>query len=391
MRSLALGSILAAAAVLAGCSNTPSGPSVSFGAPAATAPGNAASFKFIDQPVTVSFANAFRTGTAAPTYTVEVATDPAFANKTVSTSGLAEGANGTTTYVLPSLPGGATYYWHSIATVDGVAGAASPMGQFKVAQQVVVSAPTTASPASGLTTASQQLTFVATNATRTGPAGPISYEFQLSNTSNFSSITASAVIPEQSDQTSWSPSGNLPAGTLFWRVRATDATDKITTAFSSASSFTIQPFDMRQATMWDNDPTIPTWAQTATITSVVFTDQAFDVDFDLRTGPNAWPESGAQTIQYTLGMCLNINDHWNCSAVVEFWTGRDLEASGIPSEVGETWFYNQRWGAMQGHQPQPGEIVGLFVTQGDNRGACPCSSLKERSNVLLMPWGGQYP
>jgi len=390
MRSFALGSILTAAALLAGCSNS-SGPSVSFAAPLAFQPVNAASFKFKDQPITVSFANAFRTGAAAATYTIEVATDPGFSNKTVTTADIAEGANGTTVFTLPGLAGGKTYYWHSIPTIGGVTGTPSVTGQFNVAQQVVLSAPSTASPASGLTTASLQLTFVAANAPRTGPAGPILYEFQMSPNSSFSSISASATVAEQNGQTAWTPAGNLPAGTQFWRVRATDPSDGLTTAYSSPASFTVQPFDMRTATMWDSDPTIPTWAETATITSVVFTDQAFDVDFDLRTGPNAWPESGKQTIQYTLGMCLNLDNHWNCSAVVEFWTGRDLEASGIPSEVGDTWFYNGRWGAMQGHQPQPGEMVGLFVTQGDNRGNCGCSSLKERSNVLMIPWGSSYP
>jgi len=44
---------------------------------------------------------------------------------------------------------------------------------------------------------------------------------------------------------------------------------------------------------------------------------------------------------------------------------------------------------MSGHQPSNGESIGIFVGQGnlrDNGG----SSLKERSNVVIMPFGGQY-
>jgi hypothetical protein len=145
---------------------------------------------------------------------------------------------------------------------------------------------------------------------------------------------------------------------------------------------------MTQATMYDNDPGVPFWPVTTSITSVVFTPGAMLVDFDRRTGPNMWPESDFG-VQYTLGICLNIANHWDCSGVVQFWTGRDLEASGIPSEFALTWFYNSRWGPMQGYQPQPGEMVGIFVGQGNLRGNG-FSSLKERSNVVMVPFGGSY-
>jgi hypothetical protein len=147
-------------------------------------------------------------------------------------------------------------------------------------------------------------------------------------------------------------------------------------------------FDMTQATMYDNDPGVPFWPVTTSITSVVFTPGAMQVDFDRRTGPNMWPESDFG-VQYTLGICLNISNHWDCSGVVQFWTGRDLDASGIPSEFALTWFYNSRWGPMQGYQPKPGEIVGVFVGQGNLRGNG-FSSLKERSNVVMLPFGGSY-
>ena len=33
-------------------------------------------------------------------------------------------------------------------------------------------------------------------------------------------------------------------------------------------------------------------------------------------------------LQYTLGMCFNLSGQWFCSAAIQFWFGRDLDASG---------------------------------------------------------------
>jgi hypothetical protein len=88
-------------------------------------------------------------------------------------------------------------------------------------------------------------------------------------------------------------------------------------------------------------------------------------------------------------MCLNINGQWYCSAAIQFWEGRELEASGVPSEIGINWYYDRRWGPMKGYQPSLGETVGIFVAQGNLRDFGK-SSVKERSNVVLMPFGGSY-
>jgi hypothetical protein len=89
-------------------------------------------------------------------------------------------------------------------------------------------------------------------------------------------------------------------------------------------------------------------------------------------------------------MCLNINRQWYCSAVVQFWHGRDLAASTPPSYVSRNWFYDGRWREMQGYQPANGELVGLFAGTGNLRdkgfpaGSCP--QICERTNVVIVPW-----
>ena len=47
------------------------------------------------------------------------------------------------------------------------------------------------------------------------------------------------------------------------------------------------------------------------------------------------------------------------------------------------------WAPMTGHQPANGELIGMFVAQGNlrDRGG---SSLHERSNVVILPFGGSY-
>ncbi|HEX3704606.1 MAG TPA: hypothetical protein VHU82_14845, partial [Vicinamibacterales bacterium] len=110
-----------------------------------------------------------------------------------------------------------------------------------------------------------------------------------------------------------------------------------------------------------------------------------------RTGPGRWPDVGfgEGSLEYTLGMCVNIQGTWNCSATVQFWFGRDLGASGRPDEIGINWWYDGRWGNLLGYQPAFGETVGIFVAAGNLRDNGNVIT-KERSNVVLMPFGGTY-
>ena len=115
------------------------------------------------------------------------------------------------------------------------------------------------------------------------------------------------------------------------------------------------------------------------------------VDFDERTNTGRWPNVpfGTGNLEYTLGMCVNIRGQWNCSATVQFWYGRDLTASGRPDEIAINWWYDSRWGNLKGYQPAMGETVGIFVAAGNLRDSGAVIT-KQRSNVVLMPFGGTY-
>lgn len=91
------------------------------------------------------------------------------------------------------------------------------------ATPVAVNAPTAVSPINGVTTANAQPTLLINNASRSGPAGAISYQFQVSRDYMFVSNVMSGAVAEQSNQTSYAPPSALVAGTVwYWRAQASD-------------------------------------------------------------------------------------------------------------------------------------------------------------------------
>ena len=272
-------------------------------------------------------------------------------------------------------------------------GVFSATQSFFVRPQITIQAPGIFAPSDGSSAVGARPSFTANDASRSGPADTLFYTFQIAKDSSFGSIVASGVIQEQPNETSFTPSADLGAGTYFWRVQAQDLTNKITSPFSSVVSFKVVPFDMSQATILDNPADEGSWPVTANITSVIFTPISFQVDFDRREGDNRWGDVsfGDGSLQYTLGMCVNPGaaGHWFCSAVVQFWFGRELDASTPPDYVGQNWFYDARWAPIVGYQPQAGETVGIFVVSGNQRDSSD-STVKERSNVVFTPWLSDY-
>jgi hypothetical protein len=368
-------------------------------APALTSPTAGQTFKFTDQPLTLTTKNAVHTGTAATTYLFEVATDSGFANKVYSKDGIAEGTNGSTAQQITTLAGPAakSYFWHARATVGTVVGPFSAARGFNVGPQEIIAAPTVSSPAGGATLGNNGLLSV-NNATVTGTVGgTLGYRFDVSDTSSFSNIVFSGTQNQGSGQTTITMSAKLNANaTYYWRVMVTDSSTAVTSPFMTTSTFVFVPFQMTDATVVGSPTDLGSWPQTANVTSVQFQGGGpFGVDFDRRDGPNRWGDTpfGDGSLQYTLGMCLFINNHWYCSAVVQFWYGRSLDSSGNASDVGFEWFYDPvRWGAMTGYQPSPGENVGLFVASGNLRNTsynqATCPTFCERSNVAFVPWEG---
>jgi hypothetical protein len=364
--------------------------------PVAASPTDGQRFKYADQPLTLTVKNAAATGSGALTYTFQVASDAGFATVVQTKDGVAEGS-GQTSVKLDTLAGNKDYFWRARANSGGLAGPFSKGLTFNVGPQVVLQAPTVLSPTNGGQLSGTPPAVSFANASRTGPAGNIVYRVEISTSNSFSNPTGVATVTEGAGgQTSATLNVSLtPNATYFWHVRAEDTTNGIQGPYSPTSSFQYVPFDMRQARIFDNPPDVGSWDETAKITSVEFTGDAFLVDFDKRDGPGRWVDldfgdGRGGTLQYTLGICANLSGGWACSAVVQFWYGRELAASTPPSYVGRNWFYDGRWGALNGYQPQNGETVGIWVGHGNLRGksytGASCPQICDRSNVQMVTW-----
>jgi hypothetical protein len=127
---------------------------------------------------------------------------------------------------------------------------------------------------------------------------------------------------------------------------------------------------------------------------VDFSTGRFVVD---HSGRDAWPDlpfgdGSGGTVQYTLGMACFVGGRWVASPVVQFWKGRVLSAGGGVATISADWFYDGRWGALQGNQPQPGELVYVFVVAGNCRGSQnpPTGDNRQRSDFAAVTWGKQY-
>jgi hypothetical protein len=370
-------------------------------APRPVTPANNAQIAYAQQPITLSVSNGVSTGTSPLTYTFEVASDAAFTRKDFTRENVAGGAEGTTTLTIDKLAGARQYYWRVQANAARNASPYSTVRTFTVGPEVVLGTPTLASPVNGAT-AFSPLSLSIHNISRTGPAGAITYRVEVSLSEGFGAILFATEAAEQpgGQTTVTAPVSGLSAGTTYyWRARATDAANNITTPFSAPAAFVAQTFNFATAKIWDNPPDVGSWPIGTKITHVEFTGSAMRVDFDRRDGPNRWPDvvppgwTGA--LQYTLGLCRNIQGDWHCSAVVQFWHGRSIDDTAPPSRFWREWWYDSaRWGPLASVRPEEGETVGVFVAAGDlrqrsfTRQSCP--RVCEVSNVVLVPFTSGY-
>lgn len=209
-------------------------------APQPVAPGNASQVRYADQPVVLTVANGLVTGNATATYTFEVATDQAFSNKVQIKDGVAEGTNGQTAVRLDQLAGSSDYYWHVRAQGGGTTGVFSPAYKFSVGPAIIIQRPAQISPASGTTTLGWP-TFTVSNAARSGPAGPLTYRFEIATNSSFAPILLTGIVPETPTATSFTPPANTTAPTprtLYWRATALDQANGVISNASDTWTFT---------------------------------------------------------------------------------------------------------------------------------------------------------
>jgi hypothetical protein len=247
LRVLGLPLVLALAA--AGCSDSssPAG-ATTVTVASAVAPANGAVIPNVSQPVTLTVSDAVVTDpSASVTYTFEVATDAGFTSK-VSTKDVPQ-TSGRTSVTLDTLAPGRDYYWHVRTSAADTVGVFSNALKFSIGP--ALGAPGLASPADGAVT-SPWPTLITNNAVRSGPVvGPVVYRFEVSTSNTFNATVVSATVPEAAGQTSLVIPSNTPppsqATQYFWRVTAIDQSTSTASAASVTRSFTVDPFQTRQA------------------------------------------------------------------------------------------------------------------------------------------------
>ncbi len=88
---------------------------------------------------------------------------------------------------LDALPAGRDYYWHARAQGAGTTGVYGATFKFTVGPAVTINAPVPIAPLTNAQTGTRPALRVA-NAVRSGPAGAITYRFEISTVSSFASI-----------------------------------------------------------------------------------------------------------------------------------------------------------------------------------------------------------
>ena len=246
--------ILVALVAAASCSkSTPAQPSAttevaaavvpltaSIAAPRPLTPANNAAIRNLDQPVVLIVQNAISTRPGL-TYTFEVATDAAFTSKVQTKDAVVEGTSGQTGARLDQLAAAKDYYWHARASGSGTTGLFGATYKFTIGPAIVIDAPVPIAPLNGTQTSTRPALRV-TNATRQGPAGAITYRFEISNVSTFATLVTSGTNTEGVNETGFIPAADLAANvTLFWRATALDVANNISSNPSAVQSFTTKP------------------------------------------------------------------------------------------------------------------------------------------------------
>jgi hypothetical protein len=360
------------------------------------------------QPITLLIENATSNSVRPLYYSVDVATDPNFANKVFTRDKITPGNGGRTSVKLPdALATGKTYYWRAIAQDGANSGAYTTTASFEVYTPIVINAPGLVSPEPNTTVAGLRPNLTFSNSARSGPVGAIGYVIQVASDAAFANQVAAWILNEQPARTVATIPVDLKFQSVYyWRVQAFDVAN--TGAWSPTWAFTTptEPiaapapppmvggpvgadgFNLAAAVIESSPAGVVSWPVTTKITSLAVRTDGVAVEFSKKSGPGRWPDvippGWTGGLQYTLWIALNIAGTWHTCSPIEFWYG--LAANGgditVNNQIAVNWTY---YCGPMARQPAPGEMVGFFVTAGDQR-LKDAAAVHERSNIVVIPF-----
>lgn len=146
--------------------------------------------------------------------------------------------------------------------------------------------------------------------------------------------------------------------------------------------------DLTQVEVHNSPADVAGWPVTTQISRLEMQSPDVGLSFTFpaqATWPDYTPPGWDGPLQYTVWAVVNVGGRWYSSGYIQMWNGRPSTGAPLLTDFARNWAYDGRWGPMQGHQPQVGELMGFFVTAGNARGVLDVTSLRERSNVVVVP------
>lgn len=154
----------------------------------------------------------------------------------------------------------------------------------------------------------------------------------------------------------------------------------------TTTTATTDAINLATARVYNSPADIASWPATAKITAMSMS----PVD-GLRfafTKKDSWPDwtppGWDGPLQYTVWPVVNVNGQWATSGIIQMWRDRFSTGAPILTDFARNWVYDSRWGIMAHYQPRVGEQMGFFVSAGDARGRGTVTSVRERSNVVVV-------
>jgi hypothetical protein len=157
--------------------------------------------------------------------------------------------------------------------------------------------------------------------------------------------------------------------------------------------------DLSKVHVYDSPADVASWPITTAITQLNMRPNGdpqpgVSLTFSaLQTWPDYTPPGWDGPLQYTVWAVWYAAGQWNAAGIIQMWRGRgstgapllesDPGCNGVDN-FACNWIYSTRWGPGAGHQVVAGEQIGFFVTAGNARDTTTVTSVRERSNVVMI-------
>jgi hypothetical protein len=151
--------------------------------------------------------------------------------------------------------------------------------------------------------------------------------------------------------------------------------------------------DLSQVQIHHSPADVFSWPTSALITGLEMSPTGgLTFTFD-RVLPDRWkwpsnPDVPSDNFQYTVWAVVKLTGGWHAAGFVQMWQGRAMGAGSLPPILTQfvNWWGDVRhlWDEMSDYIPRAGDQVGFFVTAGNARLRTDVTSVRERSNVVVV-------